>query len=512
MSSQQQATATFMETLDERIEQQLARLGHGTGEMDSVVYDTAWIARISPYFPGNDFEQAVEWLRRTQRADGSWGGDILHYHDRVISTLIAIIALREAGGGFADEERIRHGETFIWREQGRLRHDAHDTNGFPILAVSLVKDAQLLDLDIPGDLYRDVVTIEKKLNLLGHNPNTWRYTTVSLSMEAIRTYLPEDLGTDFFEVDGSIASCVSATAGTMLHLGQASQQTIDYVRRAMADQPDVGGLPFLKPFDTFEAVWAFSYLWRENVASPDHPEIRRLLNFLWERWYPGKGISFSPYFHIPDLDDTAVAFMFLRWGGYDVSADVLADFEEKDYFRCYPGEADQSLSVNIRTLRALQMDKSHPQYENWSHKIIAMLRRYALDGNFWFDKWHVSPYYLANTAICNMQGLADDVLYSPVKWILKTQHADGGWGYYDNRATVEETAFCLQALMHWHRHVELINQASLHAAAHYIIQHYDDPYPPLWLGKSLYHPVNVVRSAVLAALYSYGQFLNENGR
>src|SRR5262249_50821465 len=159
---------------------------------------------------------------------------------------------------------------------------------------------------------------------------------------------------------------------------------------------------------------------RENVLAPDHPEAKRILDFLWKRWTPGKGISFSPYFHIPDLDDTAVAFMFLKWGGYPVSADVFADFEEDTYFRCYPGETDQSLSVNIRTLRALQMDKSHPQFEKWSNKIIAMLRRYSLDGNFWFDKWHISPYYLANTAICYVQGLADDVLASRVKWILKT--------------------------------------------------------------------------------------------
>jgi len=31
----------------------------------------------------------------------------------------------------------------------------------------------------------------------------------------------------------------------------------------------------------------------------------------------------------------------------------------------------------------------------------------------------------------------------------------------------------------------------------------DTYYPPLWIGKSLYTPRNVVRSAVLAALYSY---------
>ena len=109
-----------------------------------------------------------------------------------------------------------------------------------------------------------------------------------------------------------------------------------------------------------------------------------------------------------------------------VSADVFTDFEDKDHFRCYPGESDLSLSVNIRTLRALQMDINHPKYAQWCEKIIAMLRRNSLDGSFWFDKWHISPYYLANTAVCYVQGLADDVLYSRVKWIVRTQRANGG--------------------------------------------------------------------------------------
>src|ERR1043165_7283766 len=91
----QYQTQEFLETLDEQIEQVLARLGRGAGEMDSVAYDTAWIARLAPHFPGNGFEQALEWLRWHQHGDGCWGGALVHYHDRIISTLAAIIALRE---------------------------------------------------------------------------------------------------------------------------------------------------------------------------------------------------------------------------------------------------------------------------------------------------------------------------------------------------------------------------------------------------------------------------------
>ena len=58
----------------------------GEGRIDSVAYDTAWIARLNERFPGQGFGQALDWLRKNQHPDGSWGGTFLHYHDRIICT------------------------------------------------------------------------------------------------------------------------------------------------------------------------------------------------------------------------------------------------------------------------------------------------------------------------------------------------------------------------------------------------------------------------------------------
>lgn len=488
--------------LDNDIAHLLKSLKRDSSSMDSVAYDTAWIARLAPHFPGQGFDEALPWLRQRQHKDGSWGGQIMHYHDRVVSTLAAMIALHTTGQGTDDERRVRQGAAFLWRENGRLHHDANDTIGFPILAFSLVDEALALGLDVPRDLYRDVVKIEKKLNMLGHNPESWRYTTLVVSLEALRAYIPDEA--DFIEANGSVGTSPAATVAALLK--RPDQRSINYLQKVIAEQGD-GGAPFVKPFDIFEALWTLNHLRLAGAVSPDVPDVRRILDFVWSIWSPKNGLSYSPYFPVTDLDDTAVAFGLLRWGGYDVNADVFKPYEHEQHFCCYPGELDQSLSVNIRLLAALQMDRNYHHFEDWTQKISAMLRRSDLTGYFWFDKWHISPYYLTSTAIWSLFGVVDDLLPSRIKWILQTQREDGGWGYY-HQSTIEETAYCLHALLFWDQHSsERIDPTCLHAAAQYLTEHYHNVhYPPLWIGKSLYTPRTVVRSAVLAALYSYREY------
>jgi halimadienyl-diphosphate synthase len=138
----------------------------------------------------------------------------------------------------------------------------------------------------------------------------------------------------------------------------------------------------------------------------------------------------------------------------------------------------------------------------WIDKILTFLRRRFSSGQFGFDKWHISPYYFAGLAVQSLPGIADELVHAHVKWIRETQRRDGGWGYC-GRSTPEETAYCLQALILWDHSVERVEQDQLKAAADYLALHLDDRHLPLWIGKCLYTPVNVVRAAILAALYSY---------
>jgi hypothetical protein len=45
----------------------------------------------------------------------------------------------------------------------------------------------------------------------------------------------------------------------------------------------------------------------------------------------------------------------------------------------------------------------------------------------------------------------------------------------------------------------------LRRGAAWLAEHAEPPYPPLWIGKCLYCPVLVVRSAVLSALMLVAQ-------
>ncbi len=479
----------------------------GEGKIDSVPYDTAWIARLDGDYPNRGFDRALDWLRDRQHPNGCWGSEFLHYHDRFICTLSSIIALRLCGTDPWDAERIKHGETYLWRELGRLHIDADDTIGFPVVAVSLVQEALNLGLDIPESIYHNVAVIEKKLNLLGSDPRLWRYTSMSFSLEAARNYYPspdkfEDA--NFVLGNGSVGASPAATVAYLLHSRNHDERALGYLQWLVERQGD-GGAPDMNPIDVFEIGWVLNQLRWAGVITPDHPTVRRHLDKLWSLWSQETGISFSEYFPVPDLDDTAVVFALLRWGGYPASPEVFAHYEGEEVFHCYPGETNPSLSVNVRTLGALQFVRSSEGVERWIEKIARMLRRYDLDHHLWFDKWHISPYYLTSVAILSSQGVLDDLLAPRIRWILKTQQANGGWGYYGN-STLEETAYCLQALLFWRERFGQIEQAPLDAAAHYIVTRLDNErLPALYIGKCLYHPVHVVRSAILGTLLQYAR-------
>lgn len=490
-----------------QIDEMVAVLGEG--KIESVPYDTAWMARLAPHFPGRGFDEALDWVRQHQRADGSWGGEFLHYHDRFISTLASLITLRSCGTDAADDTRIQAGETFLWNEIGRLHFDADDTIGFPVLAVPLVQEALRLGLDIPNNIYHNVAIIEKKLNLLGSDPRYWRYTSMSFSLEAARAYFPDSTTVsshDFMLANGSVGASPAATAAYLLHSRHNDDKMLNYLSDLVVRQGD-GGSPDMNPVDIFEISWVLNQLRITGAITPDQPVVRQHLDFLWKNWSQETGISFSEYFPVPDLDDTAVVFSLLCWGGYPVDAGVFKAYEGDKHFYCYPGEANPSLSVNIRTLGALQMAAPTSQVEQWIDKISSMLRRYDLDHHLWFDKWHISPYYLTGAAICYTHNVIDDLLRSRLKWIIKTQMADGGWGYY-KRSTIEETAYCLQALLYADQHLQRIDPATLDAAANYIQRGLvsGQRLPALYIGKCLYMPVHVVNSAIYGALYSYNTY------
>ena len=194
---------------------------------------------------------------------------------------------------------------------------------------------------------------------------------------------------------------------------------------------------------------------------------------------------------------TSMVFDTLLQYGYPKDVESILGYEERDYFRCYPLEADPSISANIHVLGALRRagyKKDNPSIQ----KIIRFLREKKGDHPFWVDKWQSSPFYTTAHAIMACSGYADDLVQDSVNWLLSSQHANGAWGTYF--PTAEETAYVIQALWVWNQTSTRVQSAVIRNGVEWLEQHSDGPYPPLWIGKCLYGPNLVIRSAVVSAL------------
>lgn len=487
--------------IEHQIQELLGKLGEG--RVDGVAYDTAWAARLTKHYPRPAFESALRWLRHHQSSDGSWGAPLIHYHDRFISTLAAIVTLKDAGKHSRDYRRIKRGEDALWKLVGRLSRDDSDTVGFPILSASLAEDAAALGLDVPRPPIRYGESYRQKVNALLHQQKlNWRASTLTFSFEALRSALNGSKPEQLVEQNHSISASPAATAGYLLvHPDEASA---DYLERAITLE-GTGAVPGFAPIDTLEILWSLDRLRLANAIQPDQPRVRQLLDQLWEKWSPEKGISFSSSFPIPDIDDTAACFILLVWGGYPVNADVFNYYERENHFCCYPEETNPSPSTHLRLLAALRHAMDHPKYEQWEQKILDALRRFDENGSFWWDKWHTSPYYVTNIAIHALQGVADDLARSRLKWILRTQNDDGGWGYLGH-STPEETAYCLETLLYWDRKVERLDAQQIEDAGKYLLARVaDQKYPPLWISKGLFTPTHIVAATLWGSAL---QFLN----
>ena len=487
-----------LEVLDHEIRCLLAELAEG--KVRGVAYDTACVARLAARYPGYGFDGALDWLRRNQYEDGSWGGPLVQYHDRFISTLAAIVALREAGADSRDERRVKRGESILWKIMGRLGWDDSDTIGFPIISASLAAEATQLGLDVPLPPMRFASAYRRKVQALLDNPNrNWRATTVAFSLEALRNSIRD---TDqVLEENGSVASSPSATAAYLLSVNNSTHAlALEYLQKS---QQEDGSVPAVAPIDLFSIAWSLNHLLQANAIEPDSPQVKQLLDHLWQSWSPSIGTSFSSYYPVADSDCTSMSLSVLKWGNYPVSADVLGHYEGEDHFFGFLGETNPALSAQVRLLSALRDCEDHPNYPAWTAKIVGALHRLDENGSYWSDKWHASPYYVSGIALAALRGLDDELVHSRLKWILRTQNDDGGWGYL-GESSPEETAYCLETLIRWYNFGEAFDRTMLDAAANYLAKNLNNyRKTPLWIGKSLYHPDGPVRAAILGALHSY---------
>jgi halimadienyl-diphosphate synthase len=473
----------------------------GPGHMASTAYDTAWVARLGE-IDWSLSNRALAWLSEHQLPDGSWGAPApMYYHDRVLCTLAAMIALSYRGRRGHDKVQVENGRLALERIVGGatqgLRSDPNGaTVGFEMIAPTLAAEAEKLGIiknqgnRILGRLSKQRA---KKLAYLQGNMISRRVTMAfSSEMAGIDGQHMLDVQ-NLQEANGAVGLSPSATAYFATYVKQHDETSLNYLRQTA--KPD-GGQPNVSPFDIFEVAWS---LWNLGLVPgmKSLTELQPHIQFLSNAWEPKRGVAFSTAYSVKDSDDSVVTYnALLRFGIEKDLASILA-YEEKDHFRCFDLEVNPSISANIHILDAL-LQSGLTDRNSSVLKILQFLKKARGDNPFWVDKWHSSAYYPTAHAIIACAGNVNHFVEESVQWLLESQNANGSWGTYIS--TVEETAYAIQALWVWNQKVARIPKAVLKNGARWLKENMDKPYPPLWIGKCLYSPQLVVRSAAISAL------------
>ena len=473
----------------------------GPGHMGSTAYDTAWSARLGEV----DWElssRSLAWLAENQLPDGSWGAaQPMYYHDRVLCTLAAMIALSYRGRRGHDKVQIENGKLALERivsgaTMGLQADPNGATVGFEMIAPTLAAEAERLGLiQQQGDriLGRLSKQRAKKLSYLKDNTIS-KHVTIAFSAEMAGTDGKHMLNVENLqEGNGSVGLSPSATAYFATYIKRGDESSLKYLHSVIKAD---GGMPNVAPFDVFEIAWS---LWNLSFIPgiKEDTKLQPHVDFLEKAWHSKRGVGFAAEYSITDSDDTGLVYdTLLRFGCEKDLASVLV-YEEKDHFRCFDLEANPSISANIHVLHALRQAGLN-QKNSSVQKIIHFLRKTKTDRHFWVDKWHSSAYYPTTHVIIACAGFADDLVAESVEWLLKSQNVDGSWGTYIS--TAEETAYALQALWTWNEKVANVPKSVFRNGVRWLEDHIDPPYPPLWIGKCLYNPRLVIRSAVISAM------------
>jgi halimadienyl-diphosphate synthase len=470
-----------------------------TCSISSTSYDTAWVARLNdPFGLGN---QALDWICEHQLPDGSWGVDFpFNAYDRILSTLSAIIALTNKGALNQNKLRIQRGLAALGKltEMGAASLFGVIPVGFEMIAPSLIAEAEQLG-----------IITQRKEHLLGRLAHLQeiklqklkgikisRFITAAHSSEMVGRNKLDLLDIEKLqEKNGSVGSSPSATAHFALYISPNDPTALDYLRSAALARG--GGAPALMPTEIFERIWV---LWNLSITNiyQSNKEIADLcdthLDYLEKCWRPGQGLGFSESFSLTDGDDTSVAYTILSNFGRKPDLQALLQYEDQKWFRCFHHETNPSIDVNIHVLGALK--QANYEVENPTvQKVLNFIQSTRLEGKYWTDKWHLSPYYTTSHMIICSKGYDIPFCQDSIKWILDTQRADGSWGFY-KIATAEETAYCIQALAtSGPGYSEEINLAH-----DWLLKNLESPYPPLWVDKALYCPEILVSSSILSAM------------
>jgi hypothetical protein len=446
-----------------------------TTDVAPVDYDSAVVARLRDAHGQLCFPQTLAWLARRQRPDGTWGADRWHAHDRLVSTLAAIRCLHESQSAPAAVERALEAiPTLI----ARLDEDDHETIGFEVIAPYLLDWCRAAGLALPA------ASLDAERQRRAERIAQGVQGTLLFSIDGLET-IPRTVSR-LISPRGSLLASPSSTAA-YLACYPATPRSWAYLVW-LAEQND-GGIPAVHPINSFATAWPCFYL---DITGQGMSRVARRLRARAIRSWTEEGASYSDEAPIPNADDTALNFLIQRNAGLSPDPQVFAPFITEQGARCYLHEHDMSTSANVDVLLALRAAPPTAQRDAWIASVLGYLGRVASqrpDGLL-SDKWHASPLYTTSRAILATHGL-DEQLWGRLRdALLQAQGSDGSWG------SAEEIAYGLHALCLTDR---LRSAAAIRAGAIALRRLRHQPWPALWIGKSLYLPRPVVAYAIAAA-------------
>ncbi|HXM53407.1 MAG TPA: hypothetical protein VN913_09030 [Candidatus Binatus sp.] len=466
------------------------------GAISPAAYDTAFVSRLrDPHDPdAMAYPQTLGWLLRSQNADGSFGTALPVPKDKLVSTLSALVALADLPqnlqDGAAHRARVR-ALRFVHEDTGNWQ-TGPDLAGFELVLPAMLDAAKLRELPLPFERFMGISA--QRDAKIGHIPPRLIYnvaTPLLHSLEYLGNRLDIEAARKQLSPNGSFANSPSATAYFMLKT--RDEQANEYIAMLLRNRGD-GSLPTVAPFEVFEIAWVLYNLARADLRPAEaQPLVRYLAQALTD---DGVGVSMQGL--RPDSDDTALTLSVLHRYGFPISAGPLRPFEGVNFFFTFPLERDASVTANAHVLEVLQVAPPFPRQHVIQQKVVKYLRDARVDGDHWVDKWHGSPFYATAHAVFALTTSAPDLCLPAFAWLSKTQREDGSWGWF-NQGTPEETAYAVQALMLAPAAFRAEIKEQLRRAAAYLHETEGEPVIPMWVGKTLYGPTQVVRSAVLSA-------------
>lgn len=487
------------------------------GQLSPSVYETARVATLAPWLPGQ--RARWEFLLERQQPDGWWGG---HEGYRLVPTLSATEALLTALLRDRPDETTRgrllravdaglHALTGLLRPQNAA--GLPDTVAVELIVPALVEELNLhlarLAAREPPALerwHRVVLSVPPQLDLgvlanvrAGLRAGAVVPTKLLHSFEVVGATAGAAVTLD--PVGGAVGCSPAATAAWLAVAGHGGRrECVGYLQELTGRYG--GPVPSVVPISVFERTWVLADLVRAQLAAPIPPALVESLSAaVADGATPGApGLP-------ADADTTSATLFTLSRLGHGRRPDALSPYELPTHFCTWPGEQTASPTTNAHVLAALtEHVATRPGDAARYQAAIAKTARWLGDrqrpDGSWSDKWHASPYYA--TACC-VQALVQAggqraAVRRAVSWVLDSQRPDGSWGRW--AGTAEETAYALQLLVHAGTPLTSRSVVSGHE---FLLDcpDWSDP-PALWQDKDLYAPTAVVQATVLAALHLVG--------